>query len=157
MLKTCDTRAENISSSLPFLHSKIFLHSTLSIPLLSPKLNLKTSTITNMEWTKKQYNQQYENYMPWIEDNVLYYFTKDNKASYATKGMFCPRTTHQTTILTPFHRPAQQDQDHRQRTSRQRPRWREQPCRRSSRTRRTSTTRGRPRLQRRHQPRRERR
>ncbi|KAI4739054.1 hypothetical protein E4T50_10498 [Aureobasidium sp. EXF-12298] len=38
-----------------------------------------------MEWTKKQYNQQYENYMPWIEDNVLYYFTKDNKASYATK------------------------------------------------------------------------
>jgi hypothetical protein len=40
-----------------------------------------------MEWTKKQYNQQYENYMPWIEDNVLYYFTKDNKASYATKGM----------------------------------------------------------------------
>ncbi|KAI5196983.1 hypothetical protein E4T38_08259 [Aureobasidium subglaciale] len=38
-----------------------------------------------MEWSKKQYNQQYENWMPWVEDNVLYYFTKDNKASYATK------------------------------------------------------------------------
>lgn len=23
--------------------------------------------------------------MPWIEDNFLYYFTKDNKASYATR------------------------------------------------------------------------
>jgi hypothetical protein len=42
-----------------------------------------------MEWTKKQYNQQYENWYPWVEDNVLYYFTKDNKASYATKGVFC--------------------------------------------------------------------
>ncbi|KAG9647358.1 hypothetical protein KCU64_g10183, partial [Aureobasidium melanogenum] len=38
-----------------------------------------------MEWSKKQYNQQYENWMPWIEDNVLYYFTKDNKASYTTE------------------------------------------------------------------------
>lgn len=24
--------------------------------------------------------------MPWIEDQYLYYFGKDNKASYATKG-----------------------------------------------------------------------
>jgi hypothetical protein len=110
-----------------------------------------------MEWTKKQYNQQYENYMPWIEDNVLYYFTKDNKASYATKGMLYTLTTHQTTILTIYYRPAQQDQDHRQRTSRQRPRWRKQPRRRPSRTRWTPTTRRRPRLQRRHQPHRERR
>ncbi|KAM0355192.1 hypothetical protein ACHAPU_001057 [Fusarium lateritium] len=38
-----------------------------------------------MEWTKTTYNQQYEKWMPWIEDNFLYYFTKDNKASYATK------------------------------------------------------------------------
>lgn len=40
-----------------------------------------------MEWSKNQYNKQYENWMPWVEDNVLYYFTKDNKASYATKGV----------------------------------------------------------------------
>jgi len=48
-----------------------------------------------MEWSKNQYNKQYENWMPWVEDNVLYYFTKDNKASYATKGelvLSCART-----------------------------------------------------------------
>lgn len=39
-----------------------------------------------MEWTKKKYNEQYEVWWPWIEDNFLKYFTKDNKASYATKG-----------------------------------------------------------------------
>ncbi|CAO2653081.1 Nn.00g024920.m01.CDS01 [Neocucurbitaria sp. VM-36] len=31
------------------------------------------------------YNKQYENWMPWIEDQYLRWFTKDNKASYATK------------------------------------------------------------------------
>ncbi|OTB18129.1 hypothetical protein K445DRAFT_308768 [Daldinia sp. EC12] len=38
-----------------------------------------------MEWTKQKYNEQYEIWMPWIEDHFLKYFTKDNKASYATK------------------------------------------------------------------------
>ncbi|KAI0009058.1 hypothetical protein F4779DRAFT_618034 [Xylariaceae sp. FL0662B] len=38
-----------------------------------------------MEWVKQKYNEQYENWMPWIEDNFLKYFTKDNKASYATR------------------------------------------------------------------------
>ncbi|KAK3346126.1 hypothetical protein B0T25DRAFT_633704 [Lasiosphaeria hispida] len=38
-----------------------------------------------MEWTKDQYNKQYEKWVPWIEDLYLYYFTKDNKASYATR------------------------------------------------------------------------
>ncbi|KAI1078619.1 hypothetical protein F5B20DRAFT_581975 [Whalleya microplaca] len=38
-----------------------------------------------MEWAKQKYNEQYENWMPWIEDTFLKYFTKDNKASYATK------------------------------------------------------------------------
>jgi hypothetical protein len=90
VLKTCDTRAENISTSL---HSH-FLKSTIPLTtLLSPKLNLRISTITKMEWSKKQYNQQYENWYPWVEDNVLYYFTKDNKASYATKGV---STSHNT-------------------------------------------------------------
>ncbi|KAI0169710.1 hypothetical protein GGR52DRAFT_551141 [Hypoxylon sp. FL1284] len=40
---------------------------------------------TNMEWAKQKYNEQYEIWMPWIEDTFLKYFTKDNKASYATK------------------------------------------------------------------------
>ncbi|KAF2455967.1 hypothetical protein BDY21DRAFT_65096 [Lineolata rhizophorae] len=38
-----------------------------------------------MEWTKKQYNQQYDKWVPWLEDQYLYYFGKDNKASYVTK------------------------------------------------------------------------
>ncbi|KAL1600583.1 hypothetical protein SLS60_006969 [Paraconiothyrium brasiliense] len=31
------------------------------------------------------YNRQYESWMPWVEDQYLRWFTKDNKASYATK------------------------------------------------------------------------
>ncbi|KAK0625448.1 hypothetical protein B0T17DRAFT_508437 [Bombardia bombarda] len=38
-----------------------------------------------MEWTKEQYNKQYETWVPWIEDMYLRYFTKDNKASYTTR------------------------------------------------------------------------
>lgn len=39
------------------------------------------------EWIKAGYQNQYENWMPWIEDQYLKWFTDDNKASYATKGM----------------------------------------------------------------------
>jgi len=38
------------------------------------------------EWVKDAYNNQYENWMPWIEDKYLAWFGSDNKASYATKG-----------------------------------------------------------------------
>ncbi|OIW34231.1 hypothetical protein CONLIGDRAFT_607025 [Coniochaeta ligniaria NRRL 30616] len=38
-----------------------------------------------MEWTKEQYNKQYEKWVPWLEDMYLHYFTKDNKASYTAK------------------------------------------------------------------------
>jgi hypothetical protein len=31
------------------------------------------------------YNAKYDTWMPWIEDKYLSWFTKDNKASYATK------------------------------------------------------------------------
>lgn len=41
-----------------------------------------------MEWTKATYNDQYEKWVPWLEDTYLRWFTKDNKASYATKRMF---------------------------------------------------------------------
>lgn len=34
------------------------------------------------------YNQKYETWMPWIEDQYLKWFTKDNKASYAAKRTF---------------------------------------------------------------------
>lgn len=41
-----------------------------------------------MDYSKQVYNKQYEKWMPWVEDQYLYYFGKDNKASYATKGTF---------------------------------------------------------------------
>lgn len=39
-----------------------------------------------MESVKKTYNDQYEKWVPWLEDMFLSYFTKDNKASYTAKG-----------------------------------------------------------------------
>lgn len=42
---------------------------------------------TYTEWVKEVYNDQYEKWMPWLEDQYLKWFGKgDNKASYATKG-----------------------------------------------------------------------
>ncbi|KAJ5364626.1 uncharacterized protein N7496_010339 [Penicillium cataractarum] len=42
---------------------------------------------TYSEWAKGAYNDQYEKWMPWIEDQYLKWFGRgDNKASYATKG-----------------------------------------------------------------------
>ncbi|CVK86151.1 hypothetical protein FPRO06_07104 [Fusarium proliferatum] len=38
-----------------------------------------------MEWTKATYNEQYEKWVPWMEDMYLRWFTKDNKTSYAAK------------------------------------------------------------------------
>ncbi|KAK1762865.1 hypothetical protein QBC33DRAFT_551249, partial [Phialemonium atrogriseum] len=38
-----------------------------------------------MEWTKDQYNRQYEAWVPWLEDLYLRYFTSDNKASYTAR------------------------------------------------------------------------
>jgi hypothetical protein len=39
-----------------------------------------------MEWAKNQYNKQYDAWVPWLEDIYLRYFTRDNKASYTTRG-----------------------------------------------------------------------
>ena len=41
---------------------------------------------TYTEWVKSGYQHQKANWMPWIEDVYLKWFTNDNKASYATKG-----------------------------------------------------------------------
>jgi len=40
---------------------------------------------TYTEWAKEAYHDQYEKWMPWIEDQYLKWFGKDNKASYVTK------------------------------------------------------------------------
>jgi hypothetical protein len=39
------------------------------------------------------YNRQYDNWVPWMEDKYLSWFTKDNKASYATKRSSLPLPT----------------------------------------------------------------
>ncbi|KAI0108598.1 hypothetical protein GGR51DRAFT_120589 [Nemania sp. FL0031] len=40
---------------------------------------------STMEWAKEKYNEQYEAWMPWIEDVFLKYFTKDNRTSYVAR------------------------------------------------------------------------
>ncbi|KAL9617004.1 MAG: hypothetical protein Q9160_008194 [Pyrenula sp. 1 TL-2023] len=40
---------------------------------------------TSRDYVAGTYNNQYENWMPWIEDKYLSWFGKDNKASYAAK------------------------------------------------------------------------
>ncbi|KAL8939361.1 MAG: hypothetical protein Q9216_003400, partial [Gyalolechia sp. 2 TL-2023] len=45
---------------------------------------------TYTEWVKDAYSNQYENWMPWIEDKYLAWFGTDNKASYATKACSPP-------------------------------------------------------------------
>ena len=46
------------------------------------------------EYSKEKYNQQYESWMPWIEDFYLRWFTKHNKASYTAKGTTPDTTRH---------------------------------------------------------------
>ena len=46
----------------------------------------KKNNMGYYEWVKSGLHNQKENWMPWIEDKYLSWFTKDNKASYATKG-----------------------------------------------------------------------
>ncbi|KAF2249538.1 hypothetical protein BU26DRAFT_505538 [Trematosphaeria pertusa] len=40
---------------------------------------------TYKQQASEYYNRQYESWMPWVEDQYLKWFTKDNKTSYATK------------------------------------------------------------------------
>jgi hypothetical protein len=51
------------------------------------------------------YNKQYDSWMPWIEDKYLSWFTKDNKASYATKRTLIPTSPLSIQLFSPhsFH------------------------------------------------------
>ncbi|TRX88649.1 hypothetical protein FHL15_010415 [Xylaria flabelliformis] len=40
---------------------------------------------TRLEWAREKYNEQYDAWMPWIEDVFLKYFTKDNRTSYVAR------------------------------------------------------------------------
>jgi hypothetical protein len=44
-----------------------------------------TESKTYKQQAGEFYNRQYDNWVPWLEDKYLQWFTKDNKASYATK------------------------------------------------------------------------
>ncbi|KAK7911205.1 hypothetical protein PG985_013686 [Apiospora marii] len=58
---------------------------TFQPPAGFDKMSEQEQKQTYMEWAKQKYNEQYEAWMPWIEDYFLKWFTKDNKASYTTK------------------------------------------------------------------------
>ena len=47
------------------------------------------------------YNRQYDSWMPWVEDKYLQWFTKDNKASYATKRTSLPSLPPRLPSLPP--------------------------------------------------------
>lgn len=47
---------------------------------------LLTRSFFYSQWIKSGYYAKKENWMPWIEDQYLRWFSNDNKASYATKG-----------------------------------------------------------------------
>lgn len=54
------------------------------------------------EYGKQVYNEQYERWMPWIEDFYLRWFTRDNKTSYAAKGQSDVPIIVPSLILTSF-------------------------------------------------------
>ena len=47
--------------------------------------NNETQSKTYKQQAGEFYNRQYDSWVPWMEDKYLAWFTKDNKASYATK------------------------------------------------------------------------
>ena len=49
--------------------------------------NNETQSQTYKQQAGEFYNRQYDSWVPWMEDKYLAWFTKDNKASYATKRM----------------------------------------------------------------------
>ena len=55
------------------------------------------------EYGKEKYQEQYDKWVPWLEDLYLRWFTKDNKASYTTKGT--SRRLLQLSPVSPFPPP----------------------------------------------------
>ncbi|KAJ3570768.1 hypothetical protein NPX13_g5618 [Xylaria arbuscula] len=54
---------------------------------------------TYTEWAREKYNEQYDAWMPWIEDNFLKYFTKDNRTSYVARGTSSSPASATTTAI----------------------------------------------------------
>ncbi|KAI9717683.1 MAG: hypothetical protein M1812_004628 [Candelaria pacifica] len=55
------------------------------------------------EWAKKKYNDNYDYYMPWVEDKYLQWFG-ENKTSYTTKGTIFPPLVLTPSILAFHHK-----------------------------------------------------
>lgn len=94
------------TSTLLFDHLQINNHQNLLYLFISRPTNHKMANIQNPaapqlseedkkkqtwgEYGQQVYNEQYERWMPWIEDFYLRWFTRDNKTSYAAKGQSAP-------------------------------------------------------------------
>jgi hypothetical protein len=77
------------------------------------------------EWSKRNYHQQYDNWIPWIEDQYLRWFGKDNKASYVAKGMLPSCVSMLFGYMLTYHRSNGQDEGYWCPASRQAPRRRQ--------------------------------
>ena len=67
--------------------------------------NQNSESKTYKQQAGEFYNRQYDNWVPWVEDKYLQWFTKDNKASYATKRTFPhqPTLTKASPLNSTFH------------------------------------------------------
>ncbi|KAI1191051.1 hypothetical protein F5B17DRAFT_384308 [Nemania serpens] len=50
-----------------------------------PSIENQQKSQSTAEWARQKYNEQYEAWMPWVEDVFLKYFTKDNRTSYVAR------------------------------------------------------------------------
>lgn len=75
---------------------------------------------TYKQQASEYYNRQYESWMPWVEDQYLKWFTKDNKTSYATKrrSSSSPSPFALQPLLMDLNRTTREDEGHRRRSSR---------------------------------------
>jgi hypothetical protein len=62
-------------------------HQRRTAKMADKNQNKNQSQKSYKEAAGEYYNQKYETWMPWMEDQYLKWFTKDNKASYATKRL----------------------------------------------------------------------
>ncbi len=77
---------------------------------LSPEQKEKQSYTA---WVKDAYSNQYEKWMPWIEDKYLAWFGNDNKASYVTKGTLGLPSKFAWNSVDVCYRYTRQDEGHR--------------------------------------------
>ncbi|KAH8169248.1 isoleucyl-tRNA synthetase [Sarocladium implicatum] len=64
---------------------KMFHEHLSDISGFPPRCSLLSERQAVWTWSKQTYNQQYEKWVPWLEDQYLRWFTKDNKTSYTAK------------------------------------------------------------------------